>query len=80
MTTMAREYAEFWAENSIHAREPDGSLGAEQDLAELVRALIEGAKGQGVSEQDMIAEVGDLREYVGNKLLAANQIENSRRK
>jgi hypothetical protein len=80
MTTMAREYAEFWAENSIHARELDGSRGAEQDLAELVRALIEGAKGQGVSEQDMIAEVGDLREYVGNKLLAANQIENNRRK
>jgi hypothetical protein len=52
--------------------------GASQDVAELVRRLMEGAEGQGISEKDMQDEVGDLTEYVRGKLSAANKAENDR--
>jgi hypothetical protein len=80
MTTEVREYIEFWIETSIHATEQYGTLGASQDVNELVRRLVEGAKGQGISEQDMTSEVGDLSDYVSEKLATVNQIEKERRK
>lgn len=80
MTTKAREYIDFWIENSVHAREQYGSAGAEQGVAELVRRLVAAARGQGVSEEEMIAEVGDLPEYVRGKLGDVNQSEKDRHK
>ena len=80
MTTAAREYIDFWIENSVHATEQFRTLGASQDVGELVLRLIEGAKGQGISEAAMQDEVGDLREYLRAKLATANQTENDRRK
>jgi hypothetical protein len=79
MTTKAREYLDFWIENSVHAREQHGSPGAEQGVAELVRRLVSAAKGQGISEKAMVAEVGDLTAYVCDKLGDANQAEKNRR-
>jgi hypothetical protein len=78
MTANAREYLDFWIENSVHAAEQFRTLGASQDVTELVRRLIEGAKGQGISEKDIQDEVGDLTEYVRGKLRAANKAENDR--
>lgn len=80
MTTRAREYIDFWIENSIHATEQFKSLGASQDVALLVERLIEGAKGQGITEQAMRDEVGDLTAYVKAKLATANQVERDRDK
>ena len=80
MTTKVREYIEFWIETSIHAAEQYGTLGASQNVDELVQRLVEGAKGQGISEQDMTSEVGDLSDYVRDKLVTVNQIEKDRRK
>jgi hypothetical protein len=80
MQTKAREYIDFWIENSVHAAEQYGTPGASQDVNELVGSLIEGAKGQGISEEAMMREVGDLAEYVRDKLAAANQAERDRRK
>ena len=80
MTTEAREYIEFWIETSIHAAEQCGTPGASQNVNELVRRLVEGAKGQGISEQDMTSEVGALSDYVREKLVAVNQVEKDRGK
>lgn len=80
MTNKAREYVDFWIENSVHAAEQYGSTGASQSVADLVHRLVEGAKGQGISEEAMTAEVGDLKEYVRQKLTSANQAEKDRRK
>jgi hypothetical protein len=80
MTTGVREYIEFWIENSVHAAEQYGTLGASQNVDELVRRLVEGASGQGISEQDMTSEVGDLSSYVRDRLVTANQVEKDRRK
>ena len=79
MTTKAREYIDFWIENSVHAAEPYRTPGASQDVAELVHALIEGAKDQGITEQSLHDEVGDLTEYISGKLADANRDERNRR-
>jgi hypothetical protein len=78
-TTKAREYVDFWIENSVHAAEGLRTPGASQEVAGLVDRLIEGAGEQGISEQEMQQEVGDLADYIRGKLRAANQAENNRR-
>ncbi|MCP3471456.1 hypothetical protein NLM33_14065 [Bradyrhizobium sp. CCGUVB1N3] len=79
MQTKAREYIDFWVKNSIHAAEQYGTPGASQDVNELVGRLIEGARGQGISQKAMEEEVGDLTEYVRNMLVTANKAEMDRR-
>ena len=79
MTSKAREYIEFWIENGVHAAEQYRHAGASQNVDDLVRRLVEGAKGQGISEEAMTNEVGDLADYVRGKLSAANQVEKDRR-
>jgi len=78
MTSKAREYIDFWIETSVHAAEQYGTPGASQSVNELVSRLIEGAMGQGISEQDMTNEVGDLTGYVRDKLSDANRTEKGR--
>jgi hypothetical protein len=78
MTSKAREYIDFWIENSVHSAEQYGTPGASQKVSDLVRRLIEGAKGQGISEETMTKEVGDLMEYIRGKLSTANQVERDR--
>lgn len=48
-------------------------------LAELTRRCIEAAKGQGISEAGMQAEVRDIADYIRGKLKAANTAESDRR-
>ncbi|WP_027547823.1 hypothetical protein [Bradyrhizobium sp. WSM2254] len=76
----AREYIDFWTANSVHPAEQYGTAGATQDALELVRRLVDGAKEQGISEDALRDEVGDLVEYVRGKLKSANQAETDRRK
>ena len=78
MTSEAREFIDFWIENSVHVREHFGLAGSEQDIPELVRRLIRAARVQGVSEKAMTAEVGDLTQYIRGKLNDANQAEKDR--
>lgn len=74
-----REFMGFWTENSIHAAEQYRTAGASQDVAELTR-LIEAAKGQGISEAALQAEIGEISEYIRDRLKAANRAESERRK
>ena len=75
----AREFIDFWIENSVHAVEQFRTRGASQDVADLTARLVENAKAQGISEADMKAEVGDMAEYIRDKLKAANKTESDRR-
>ena len=43
----AREFVDFWIENSVHAKEQFKMLGASQDVSELTRRCIEAAKDHG---------------------------------
>ncbi|RZN14288.1 hypothetical protein [Bradyrhizobium sp. Leo121] len=76
----AREFIEFWIENSVHAAEQYGTPGASQDVAELTRCCVEMAKSEGITEKAMRDEVGDLAEYIRGRLKAANKSESDRRK
>ncbi|WP_375775954.1 hypothetical protein ACE103_29770 [Bradyrhizobium sp. ma5] len=78
MTETAREYIDYWVENSVHAAEQFRTPGASQDVEELVRRLIAGAGGQGITEQAMRDEVGDIADYIRKKLKAANKSEGDR--
>ncbi|MCK1489176.1 hypothetical protein IVB14_01700 [Bradyrhizobium sp. 180] len=74
MTAEARHFIEFWVENSVHAAEPYGAIGAEQNVAELARRCIQMAAEQGISEQELTAEIGDVIEFIKEKLTAANPV------
>jgi hypothetical protein len=78
MSAKAREFIDYWIENSVHAAEQYGTPGASQDVAGLTRRCIEMAKGQGVTEQAMRDEIGDVAEYIRGKLRAANKAESDR--
>ena len=75
----AREFIDFWVENSVHAVEQYRAAGASQDVSELTGRCIEAAKGQGISERDLIAEIGDVADYIRSKLKAANKVGSGRR-
>ncbi|MCC8937567.1 DUF768 domain-containing protein [Bradyrhizobium sp. Arg68] len=79
MTKRAREFIDFWIQNSIHAVEQYRTAGASQDVNELTRRLIEAAKGQGISEVELQAEIGDVSRHVGDRLKEANRTERDRR-
>ena len=74
-----REFIDFWVENSIHAVEQYRTAGASQDVAELTRRCIEAARDQGISGADIDAEIGDVADYLRQKLSTANKAESNRR-
>ena len=80
MSAIAREFVDFWVKNSVHAAEQYGQVGGEQGVAALTQRCIDMAKSQGISEAEMVAEVGDLAAYIKRKLADANQIEQDRQK
>ena len=74
----AREFIDFWVENSVHPAEQFRAPGASQDEAELTSRLVAAAKEQGISETDLQAEIGEVRSYIRDKLSAANKAESAR--
>ena len=76
----AREFIEFWIENSVHPVEQYRTIGASQDVAELTRRLVVAAKEQGFSEADLQDEIGEISDYIGDRLRATNKAESERRK
>lgn len=80
MSTNAREFVDFWVENSVHAAEQYGAVGGEQGATELAQRCLEMAASQGLSKSDIEKAVGgDLTAYLVRKLAAANQSEKGRR-
>jgi hypothetical protein len=76
----AREFIEFWIQNSVHPAEQYGTPGASQDVAELTRRCVEMAKSEGITEKAIRDEVGELAQYIRGRLKAANKSESDRQK
>jgi hypothetical protein len=74
-----REFIDFWIGNSVHAAEQYRTAGGSQDAGLLTLRLIEAAKGHGISEADLRAEIGDVSAYVKDRLKAVNKAESDRR-
>ncbi|UPK30956.1 hypothetical protein [Bradyrhizobium sp. 195] len=79
MLTTAREYIDFWIENSVHAAGQYGTPGASQSVDVLVDRLVRGAKNQNITRAAIEKEVGDLKQYIREKLATANRTEQDRR-
>ena len=47
MSAKAREFVDFWVENSVHAVEQYGQVGGEQGVAALTQRCIDMAKKSG---------------------------------
>jgi hypothetical protein len=78
MIAKAREFIDFWIANSIHPTERYGNTGGEQKVTELALRCIDAANGQGLSQADLQAEIGDIAVYIRGKLKAANKTESDR--
>jgi hypothetical protein len=72
VSIQAREFIDFWIENSVHAAEESGARGASQDVSELARRCVAMAKDQGITEDAMRGEVGDVADY--NRNVPANSL------
>ena len=78
MGAKAREFIDFWVENSVHAAEEYGTAGGEQGAIELARRCLEMAASQGFSKTDIETEVGNLIAYLQEELVSANKRERDR--
>lgn len=75
MTPPAREFIDFWIENSVHAAERNGAIGAEQDVSALASRCLEMASSLGLSKAALEQEVGDdLTAYINAQLMRANAL------
>jgi|EndMetStandDraft_7_1072992.scaffolds.fasta_scaffold70036_1 hypothetical protein len=68
----AREFLEFWMQNSVHPAEQRGAAGASQRPEELKARCIEMAGSEGLTLADLEAEVGDLYKHIEAALATAN--------
>ena len=75
----AREFIDYWIENCVHASEPHGAVGAEQDVSILIARCVEMASTLGFSKAALDRDVGSLSAYIGAKLAAVNRFERERR-
>lgn len=79
MVADAREFIDFWIENSVHADDDDRRKSGDADrLGDLVNRCLDMAASQGLSQAQIEAEVGDLRAYLKGKLAGANVREAAR--
>jgi hypothetical protein len=78
MSEQAREFIDFWIENSVHAAEQSRAPGGSQDVTQLTERCIDMAKSQAITEEAIRDEIGDIGEYIRGKLDAANQAERDR--
>jgi hypothetical protein len=77
----AKEFVEFWLENSVHADEQFGVRRGRVEVDQLVDNLVRAAAGQGFTRQQMEAELGgDLYAYIRASIDQQNQDETTRLK
>ena len=76
--TKAKEFLDFWVENSVHAGEQYACLGGRVHLRNLVERCVDMAETQGICERDLVNEVGDLSGYIRELLAQANRTEIAR--
>ncbi|MBY0380766.1 MAG: hypothetical protein K2W78_02460 [Xanthobacteraceae bacterium] len=71
--TSTRDFIDFWVHNSVHPKEELGSVGASQNPRRLAEKLVAAAGGQGISEAQLIEEIGPLENYLAAILITLNK-------
>jgi hypothetical protein len=73
MPADAKEFIDFWIENSVHAKLDLGQDGSSQDVDELTSRLLISAREQGLSPDDISREIGAPAAYIKSRLDKLNQ-------
>ena len=75
----AKEFVEFWLENSVHPDEQFAVRRGRVEVQQLADNLVRAAEGQGFSKQQIEAELGgDIYEYIRASIDRQNKAEDQR--
>ena len=80
MPADAKEFIDFWIENSVHAKPFHNEGGGSQNALVLAARMVAAAQEQGLSKDDILREIGDPEAYLQQKLKAVNSAETKRQK
>lgn len=78
--TQAREFADFWLRNSVHADEQFVARRNRKAVQALADKMIRAAKDQGFARDQMEAEIGDIYAYIRAGIDTQNVDETARLK
>lgn len=77
----AKEFVEFWLENSVHPDEQFAVRRGQPEVEELVRRLLVAAESQGFTRQQIEVELGgDISAHIRESIESQNTAEDARRK
>lgn len=79
MASDAKQFIDFWVENSVHAKSELGMAGSSQDARILAERLKQAAEAQGISASEIVRKIGDVEEYLKQILADANAVQTSRK-
>jgi hypothetical protein len=75
----AKEFVEFWLENSVHADEPLGTRRGRPEVQQLAENLVRAAEAQGFARQQIEAALGgDIYDFIRASIDRQNKAEGSR--
>jgi hypothetical protein len=75
----AKEFVEFWLENSVHADEPLGARRGRPEVQQLADKLVRAAEAEGFAAQQIEAELGgDIYDFIRASIDRQNKAEGSR--
>lgn len=75
----AKDFIEFWLENSVHADEQFGARRGRTEIQHLADNLLHAAEGQGFTQQQIEAEMGgDVNDFIRASIDRKNQAEEGR--
>jgi hypothetical protein len=74
----AKEFVEFWLQNSVHPDEQFGPRRGRAAVQRLADNLVRAAEEQGFTKAQMEAEIGDLYTFIRLSINRQNQAEDDR--
>ena len=74
----AKEFVEFWLENSVHPDEQFGPKRGREAVQRLADNLVRAAEEQGFTQAQMEAEIGNLYDFIRASIDQQNQAEDAR--
>ena len=74
----AKEFVEFWLQNSVHPDEQFGPRRGRAAVQRLADNLVRAAEEQGFTKAQMEAEIGDLYTFIRGSINRQNKAEDDR--
>jgi hypothetical protein len=74
----AKEFVEFWLENSVHPDEQFGARRGREAIQNLADNLVRAAEAQGFTKAQVEAEIGDIYDHIRASIDRQNKVEDSR--